>query len=488
MTDEEQKGRFTVKTDGDLTVGGSLTGRDHTEITTTHNVEGGPVARYAVVGVIIIAVVAILAVALTRTGADPTPPITAAAAGFTAAPAQPATPLTAIPASPPALAAGAAVGQPTAAVQTPGPSSSSIIAAPSAAVPPASTAAVTIPSGPADGDQELITFMGSSQIGRGVFSLNADGSDQAFLVDLSQDNGLNSFAWSPDHTRLLLFSTGSNRNSFYPDSNEVFVTALNGAPLINLTNNPAYDYAARWSPDGARIVFVSDRDSSNSGFSLNSELYLMNADGTGVTRLTTMDPDLVLAANRTNDDPHWSPDGQKIAFVSRRDGNEEIYVMNADGSGQTNLTNNPAWDTSPVWSPDGRQFLFVSTRDQTTGGIAQIWVMNSDGSVPTELTTVGNNSSAAWSPDGTKIAFVSERDGNSEIYVMNPDGSGQARLTRSADTDSQPAWSLDSRRIAYVSGRDGIPQIYVMGSDGLERTRLTTTTEFLWQPVWQSRP
>lgn len=489
MGTEKGNGGVETNSGGDTTIGGSVAGRDVRQ-ETIHN-EGGPVARYAVVGTVIVAVVAIVALALTRIAAVPTPPVTAAAVGSASTPAEPAASDIAVPTAPPVLSAGAAAGQPTVTVPTPslssGPSATTSAAATADTTAPA--VAATTPSGTSGGSQEIITFLAtSSKTGRGVLSMNGDGSGQTILVDLSQDNGLNSFAWAPDHTRLLLFASGSNRQSLFPDSNEIFVTAPNGARLINLTNNPAYDYSANWSPDGSRIAFVSDRDSGNSEYSFNSEIYLMNADGTGVARLTTMDPDLVRADNRANYDPHWSPDGHRIAFVSRRDGNEEIYVMNADGSGQTNLTNNTAWDTSPVWSPDGRQLLFVSTRDQTTGGIAQIWVMNSDGSGPTELTTVSNNSSANWSPDGKKIAFVSEQDGNSEIYVMNPDGSEQTRLTRSVDTDNQPAWSPDSRRIAYVSGRDGLPQIYVVGSDGSGITRLTTSFDFLWQPVWQSRP
>ena len=101
--------------------------------------------------------------------------------------------------------------------------------------------------------------------------------------------------------------------------------------------------------------------------------------------------------------PAWSPDGRKLAFVSRRDGNSEIYVINADGSGQENLTQHPARDSHPSWSRDGR-----------------------------------------------KLAFVSRRDGNSEIYVMNADGSGLRNVTRTPSNDLDPAWSPDGRAIAFV--------------------------------------
>src|SRR3990172_1844040 len=121
----------------------------------------------------------------------------------------------------------------------------------------------------------------------------------------------------------------------------------------------------------------------------------------------------------------------KIAFASERDGNYEIYVMDADGSNPTNLTNDGATDGGPAWSPDGGKIAFTSERD----GNYEIYVMDADGSNPTNLT---NNSAwdsePAWSPDGSKIAFESYRDNNREIYVMNADGTAQTNLTNNALT------------------------------------------------------
>ncbi len=218
------------------------------------------------------------------------------------------------------------------------------------------------------------------------------------------------------------------------------------------------------------IAFESMRDG-------DVEIYVMNADGSGQTRLTN-NP----AVDR---DPAWSPDGRQIVFASTRDdslvGNVEIYVMNADGSGQTRLTNNPAGDLVPAWSPNGRQIAFDSYRD----GNIEIYVMNVDGSGQTRLT---NNPAAetgsAWSPDGTQIAFVSGRDLNDEIYVMNADGGGQTRLTNNTTQDFDPAWSPDGTQIAFESLRDGNAEIYVMNADGSGQARLTNNLTADLHPAW----
>jgi Tol biopolymer transport system component len=125
----------------------------------------------------------------------------------------------------------------------------------------------------------------------------------------------------------------------------------------------------------------------------------------------------------------------QIAFVSTRDGNHEIHVTNADGSGQTNLTNHPAMDWFPTGSPDGKKIAFATDRD----GDRAIYVMNADGSDPVPLTGPGN-SFPAWSPDGTHIVLVSDWDGHYEIYVMQADGSNQVRLTHGTVDNLNPAW------------------------------------------------
>ena len=167
-------------------------------------------------------------------------------------------------------------------------------------------------------------------------------------------------------------------------------------------------------------------------------------------------PNIHPEASEILDDIDNNCDGQidegylvgKIAFHSFRDGNYEVYVMNADGSAQTNLTNNPESDTYPVLSPDGSKIAFRSFRD----GNYEVYVMNADGSAQTNLTNNPESDwNPMWSPNGSKIAFQSNRDDldgicdlnecNYEVYVMNADGSAQTNLTNNIANDNYPVWS-----------------------------------------------
>jgi tol-pal system beta propeller repeat protein TolB len=171
----------------------------------------------------------------------------------------------------------------------------------------------------------------------------------------------------------------------------------------------------------------------------------------------------------------------RIAFVSGRDGDYEIFVMDADGRNQTQLTNNSSNDKDPAWSPDGRRIAFESYRD----GDYEIFVMDTDGRNQTQL-TFNNNSdcSPSWSPDGRRIVFYSDPVLYREIFVMDADGRNQTQLTDNDSFDGYPAWSPDGRRIAFDSNRDGDLEIFVMDSDGRNQTQLTNNTSIDWSPAW----
>jgi Tol biopolymer transport system component len=252
---------------------------------------------------------------------------------------------------------------------------------------------------------------------------------------------------------------------------EIHILNLSGVKQASTSSS--YDKNPVWSSDG-RMAFTSFRD-------VNYEIYVMNADGSAQTNLTH---------NPAYDaDPAWSPNGRRIAFVSNRDDNGEIYVMNDDGSAPRRLTHNLVSDTHPVWSPDGQRIAYVSDE----GGNSEIYVINADGSGQTNLTrTPADDTDPIWSPDGAQLAFASYRSGNSEIYVVNVPNElpvenlpTPTNLTQNAAYDWNPVWSPDGKRLAFVSDRDGNFEIYVMNADGSDQKNLTQNSSADTDPVWR---
>ena len=229
-----------------------------------------------------------------------------------------------------------------------------------------------------------------------------------------------------------------------------------GSRLLDLIQSPPGRPEVRtpvWSPDGRRIAYFSRRDG-------NKDLYVVSADGSGQRRLAR-DASLATLA--------WSPDGRKIAFESVRDGTTGVYVVNADGSGQRRLARN---GDAPAWSPDGRKIAFVSG--------ARIYVMNADGSEHRPLTkpgTVGRTPTLAWSPDGRKLAFLRCRLRRLLLLALcreqrrertaEPDVEAGCRQVSWRGPASDPAWSPDGRKVAFVrlNASIGTP-IYVVKASG----------------------
>ncbi|MCB0173010.1 MAG: PD40 domain-containing protein [Anaerolineae bacterium] len=192
-------------------------------------------------------------------------------------------------------------------------------------------------------------------------------------------------------------------------------------------------------------------------------IYVMNADGS--------DPTPISPAGGDDTGPIWSPDGQKIAFVSRRDGDREIYIMDSDGQNLTNVTRHPADDWTPAWSPDGQRLAFSSFRN----GSWEIYIMDTaclsePSTCPESVVQVTNdgngNLSPVWSPDGTRFAFNSKAGGSWDIYTMAIDGSDFRQITTAPENDLAPAWSPDGTQIAFESNRDGNVEIYVVDAGG----------------------
>jgi Tol biopolymer transport system component len=278
----------------------------------------------------------------------------------------------------------------------------------------------------------------------------------------------------------IAFSRTENPLPGTEESNQGEIWVMNGAGTgqRRLTCNDTFDLGAVWSPDGKTIAFYSyDADNPAAGAHVNfipaddgdctdqmplnvnmqsrfpswsvsgkiafdnssgptspSDIWVVNPDGSGLQNLTN-NPNDPAARNIR---PAWSPDGQKIAFVR----NGVIYVMNADGSDQTPLTGGGA----PAWSPNGQQIVFQRA---VSGGGTEIYTMNANGTGQTQLTTklifpdgqVQRNQDPDWSPDGSQIAFM--RDDASQtfqVFVMNADGSDQTPLTELPSENSHPGW------------------------------------------------
>ena len=256
----------------------------------------------------------------------------------------------------------------------------------------------------------------------------------------------------------------SNRDADPPIYSEIYQAATDGSELTQILSS-AYS-GLSYSPDGSKVVFVSWRDATQ-------DLYIANADGTDIVRLTN-------TPTIAEDDPAWSPDGTRIAFTSNREGNQDVYVMNVDGSGLLPLTNVPEDDFDPAWSPDSTQIVFVSTRQG-----ANLYLVDAGGGEVRRISfTITDPRRPAWSPDGSLIACIGRQNGNAEVYTIHPEGSGLTRLTETPQDEEAPSWSPDGKMLAFVSRRDGNAEIYVMNADGSGQTRITDLPQDDTLPRW----
>ena len=282
------------------------------------------------------------------------------------------------------------------------------------------TAPVTVTGAP----QELIAF----ESGNGIEAMRADGSLRTVLIpNLYNCYGYYYYydctyvepAWSPDGTKLAYVYNSYDSGYCYYGCRDIYTAWPDGSDAKSVTGGiGSYNSSPSWSPDGTRIAFSSDRHGGA------ATIYLMNADGSNVTRLLTGQPGF---------GPKWSPDGAKIAFAF-----SDILVVNADGSGLVRLTNDDANDFDPAWSPDGSQIAFASNQD----GHNDVWLMNANGTGRTNLTknlafpgapSYTDNYAPVWSPDGLRIVFTSSLCTTNgcdvaRFFIVNRDGTGLQAL------------------------------------------------------------
>lgn len=277
-----------------------------------------------------------------------------------------------------------------------------------------------------------------------IFDSNLSGNTEIHCIDtdgsgldqLTHSGGKGRYSrvpdWSPDGRKIAFQS--------YRDGDikpSIYAMDADGSNVQRLTNEKYYDGAPAWSPDGKKIAYTSIRMGK-------TRIYMMNADGSDLKRVTQHEGEDYY--------PAWSPDGERLAFVSNISNREEtwdIYTMKIDGSDVrrlTHATEERRYNAGPDWSPDGRKIVFDSNRD----GNDEIYVMDADGTNLQRLTQHERvDSRPNWSPDGKKITFNSDRDvragddilkGEFEIYIMDSDGSNIRRLTYNLNTDGHPCW------------------------------------------------
>jgi TolB protein len=340
------------------------------------------------------------------------------------------------------------------------------------------------------------------------------------------------------HTKLLVFiSLWFGLSSLLFSQQDVYITLKDGVPAISLalpnliTRSPSvkardavaeiqqvlsadltysrifslspkkyYDYIRPLDPDNiffkdwesiqANILFVGEvRDSDGEDIVFEGKLYdVKGARFISGKRYQVPKNLYRLAAHRMADEIVKVLSGEKpiftskVVFVSDRDGNDELYMMDYDGQNQTRLTFNTLRDYMPGWSPDGKTIAYTSYKNLNAG----LYLLNLEAGKVTAVSTRGTNFSPSFSPDGKKLAFCSTMDGNTEIYVANSDGKNIRRLTFNEAIDASPSWSPTSREIAFVSDRSGQgqPQVYIMDAEGSNVRRISFGGSYHDAPAW----
>ena len=344
-------------------------------------------------------------------------------------------------AAPSASAASAASVQPTAGAGATAPPSPLVTPPPSARAGGAATpSGAVVPAGAATPTvartEEVILFSShrNNVHDSQIYTMNTDGSGQRVLISTT------GHSWGPRVSpdgKYFVFSaviTGGQHTNHSATGggqqgsghHEIFRARTDGSDIQQLTRTDAlvWNNAWAWSPDSKSVVFASDRDG-------NWELYRMDADGKNVARLTD-DP-------AQDGWPAWTADGRSIIFASHRVGGlSQIFIMDADGKNARRLIASESDDTLPSVSRDGRSVVYASR----FGDLSEIYIMDLDATTPARLTsTVAINTDPSFSPDGSKIVFTSDREGNTNIYVMGRDGKNLVRLTDDPGEDVTPYWA-----------------------------------------------
>jgi TolB protein len=263
-----------------------------------------------------------------------------------------------------------------------------------------------------------IAFVSDRSGNKEIYVMNADGSDQRAAT---ANGSINTFPdWSPSGDAIVYTSYR------YRDQPLLFVSSrgrLAPGRLLPDLGDGRPEYRGVLDPAGERIALVASEPGSA------SDIFTVLRSGRGLRRLTN---------NRSIEvSPTWSPDGERLAFVSDRTGSPQIYIMDADGSNQRRLTYNGDYNTGPAWSPDG---LWIAYETRVNGQF-DIWLIDPEGSVNVPLVThPRSDESPSWAPNSRTLVFSSTRRGRADLYMMDRDGSNLRRLTEGAGNNTSPAW------------------------------------------------
>src|SRR5947208_3054917 len=234
-----------------------------------------------------------------------------------------------------------------------------------------------------------------------------------------------------------------------------------------------------WTPDGSRILFHARRkDDQQKGFAIRN-LWSVGADGSGEKKLT----------GGTKDEYHasLSPDGKKLLFVSELNGSRDIWLADADGQNPVPLTDDPGTEDQPAWSPDGRQIAYAAFPKE--GGSFDIWLVNADGSGRRRLTTTpANELFPAWHPDGVHLVYVTDASGNFDLYQIDVRDGRTTPLVVSPDHEARPAFSPDGTKLAFsrwpAHGRSSDATLWIANADGTAPIELTAAPAPATHPAW----
>ena len=249
---------------------------------------------------------------------------------------------------------------------------------------------------------------------------------------------------------------------------EIYVMDYDGAGPSRVTSNQSINLSPSWSADTRSLAFTSY---AGSGYPYLYRLFPFERR-----------PMQLLAGYAgINTSPAWSPDGRLLGLTLSKDGNPEIYVLTLATGALRRLTTWSGIDTEPTWSPTGREIAFVSDRS----GLAQIYVMDAEGANVRRLTQSGFNTQPRWSPKGDAIAFTS-RQGNHDIWAVSADGSNLRRLTAGPGSNESASWAPNGRHLVFQSNRLGSFQLFTMSADGSEQQGLSRgpgeATSGAWSP------